>query len=163
MMKIRKPNMMANIWSSGKIVCQGARSEEEAKKGARRFVRFRFSRKRSSEEKFKITEIMLQILMDHMDSNRSLESALRFESICSIRIRNKTQLMNDSRFARILYKVDPGKNVRVSNYKVVNVLGNCKLAFAVDIMEFSKVIFRFSKITHFLERILMEHIKRICS
>ena len=37
MMKIRKPNMMANIWSSGKIVCQGARSEEEAKKGARRF------------------------------------------------------------------------------------------------------------------------------
>jgi len=77
MMKIRKPNMMANIWSSGKIVCQGARSEEEAKKGARRI-------------------------------------------------------------ARILYKVDPGKNVRVSNYKVVNVLGNCKLAFAVDIMEFSK-------------------------
>ena len=36
MMKIRKPNMMANIWSSGKIVCQGARSEAEAMKGARR-------------------------------------------------------------------------------------------------------------------------------
>ena len=36
MMKIRKPNMMANIWSSGKIVCQGARSEDDAMKGARR-------------------------------------------------------------------------------------------------------------------------------
>ena len=94
MMKIRKPNMMANIWSSGKIVCQGARSEEEAKKGARRF---------------------------------DFEQNFIFKPYF--------------RIARILYKVDPGKNVRVSNYKVVNVLGNCKLAFAVDIMEFSKVNF----------------------
>jgi len=77
MMKIRKPNMMANIWSSGKIVCQGARSEDDAMKGARRF-------------------------------------------------------------ARILSK-SGNPNVRVSNYKVVNVLGNCKLPFALDIMRFSEV------------------------
>lgn len=77
MMKIRKPNMMANIWSSGKIVCQGARSEDDALKGARRF-------------------------------------------------------------ARILSK-SGNPNVRVSNYKVVNVLGNCKLPFALDIMRFSEV------------------------
>ena len=57
-------------------------------------------------------------------------------------ILNKTSFLSlYFRIARILYKVDPGKNVRVSNYKVVNVLGNCKLAFAVDIMEFSKVSF----------------------
>lgn len=77
MMKIRNPKMMANIWSSGKIVCQGARSEEDALKGARRF-------------------------------------------------------------ARILYKSGHEK-VKVSNYKVVNVLGNCKFSFAIDIMRFSEV------------------------
>jgi transcription initiation factor TFIID TATA-box-binding protein len=76
MMKIRNPKMMANIWSSGKIVCQGARSEADAIKGARRF-------------------------------------------------------------ARILYKSGHEK-VKVSNYKVVNVLGNCKFPFAIDIMRFSE-------------------------
>ena len=38
-MKIRKPETTANIWSSGKIVCMGAKTEEEAKKSARRFGR----------------------------------------------------------------------------------------------------------------------------
>ena len=45
---------------------------------------------------------------------------------------------NDFRFARILSK-SGNPNVRVSNYKVVNVLGNCKLPFALDIMRFSEV------------------------
>ena len=38
-MKIRKPETTANIWSSGKIKCMGAKTEEEAKKSARRFGR----------------------------------------------------------------------------------------------------------------------------
>ena len=38
-MKLRKPLTTANIWSSGKITCVGAKSEEEAKIGARRFGR----------------------------------------------------------------------------------------------------------------------------
>ena len=42
------------------------------------------------------------------------------------------------RFARIIQKVGFPK-VRVSNYKVVNVLGNCRLPFAIDIMQFSSV------------------------
>ena len=36
---MRKPNSTANIWSSGKISCVGAKSEEEAKISARRFGR----------------------------------------------------------------------------------------------------------------------------
>ena len=38
-MKLRKPNSTANIWSSGKITCVGAKSEEAAKISARRFGR----------------------------------------------------------------------------------------------------------------------------
>jgi len=38
MMKVRDPQMMANIWSSGKIVCQGAKSENDAKRGSRKYV-----------------------------------------------------------------------------------------------------------------------------
>ena len=40
MMQLREPRMMANIWSSGKIVCQGARSEDDAKIGSRKYVLF---------------------------------------------------------------------------------------------------------------------------
>lgn len=75
MMKLRDPHMMANIWSSGKIVCQGAKSEPDAKRGSRKF-------------------------------------------------------------ARIIQQCGNPK-VRVSNYKVVNVLGNCRLPFAIDILHFS--------------------------
>ncbi|XP_043463632.1 TATA box-binding protein-like 1 [Leptopilina heterotoma] len=38
-MKLRKPKTTASIWSSGKISCTGATSEDEAKKAARRFAR----------------------------------------------------------------------------------------------------------------------------
>ena len=38
-MKLRKPNTTATIWSSGKITCVGAKSEQEAYKSARRFCR----------------------------------------------------------------------------------------------------------------------------
>ncbi|XP_029704941.1 TATA box binding protein-like 1 isoform X1 [Takifugu rubripes] len=38
-MKLRKPRITANIWSSGKIICTGASSEDEAKLGARRLAR----------------------------------------------------------------------------------------------------------------------------
>ncbi|XP_064624948.1 TATA box-binding protein-like 1 [Lineus longissimus] len=38
-MKLRKPYTTASIWSSGKITCTGATSEEEAKIAARRFSR----------------------------------------------------------------------------------------------------------------------------
>lgn len=38
-MKLRKPYTTASIWSSGKIMCTGATSEDEAKLAARRFAR----------------------------------------------------------------------------------------------------------------------------
>uniref|UniRef100_A0A4W5L4E5 TBP-like 1 n=1 Tax=Hucho hucho TaxID=62062 RepID=A0A4W5L4E5_9TELE len=38
-MKLRKPRVTASIWSSGKIICTGATSEDEAKQGARRLAR----------------------------------------------------------------------------------------------------------------------------
>ncbi|KAF7997988.1 hypothetical protein HCN44_009386 [Aphidius gifuensis] len=38
-MKLRKPSATASIWSSGKITCTGAETEEEAKIAARRFAR----------------------------------------------------------------------------------------------------------------------------
>lgn len=38
-MKLRKPNVTASVWSSGKITCTGATSEEDARKGARRIAR----------------------------------------------------------------------------------------------------------------------------
>uniref|UniRef100_A0A8C5M2Y7 TATA box-binding protein-like 1 n=1 Tax=Leptobrachium leishanense TaxID=445787 RepID=A0A8C5M2Y7_9ANUR len=39
LMKLRKPKITATIWSSGKIICTGATSEEEARIGARRLAR----------------------------------------------------------------------------------------------------------------------------
>uniref|UniRef100_A0A3P8W2K2 TATA box-binding protein-like 1 n=1 Tax=Cynoglossus semilaevis TaxID=244447 RepID=A0A3P8W2K2_CYNSE len=39
LMKLRKPMITASIWSSGKIICTGATSEEESKVGARRLAR----------------------------------------------------------------------------------------------------------------------------
>ncbi|XP_034431233.1 TATA box-binding protein-like protein 1 [Hippoglossus hippoglossus] len=38
-MKLRKPKITASIWSSGKVMCTGARSEDESKRGARRVAR----------------------------------------------------------------------------------------------------------------------------
>ncbi|XKL66342.1 hypothetical protein PGB90_009762 [Kerria lacca] len=38
-MKLRKPQITASVWSSGKITCTGATSEDEAKSGARRIAR----------------------------------------------------------------------------------------------------------------------------
>lgn len=38
-MKLRKPYTTASIWSSGKVTCTGATSEDEAKLAARRFAR----------------------------------------------------------------------------------------------------------------------------
>lgn len=39
MMKLRKPEVTANIWSSGRITCTGAKSSEEAKVACRRVAR----------------------------------------------------------------------------------------------------------------------------
>ncbi|XP_063079546.1 TATA box-binding protein-like 1 [Engraulis encrasicolus] len=39
LIKLRKPKITASIWSSGKIICTGATSEEDAKLGARRLAR----------------------------------------------------------------------------------------------------------------------------
>eukprot|EP00064_Thunnus_orientalis_P014136 superscaffoldBa00002419_g14177 len=39
LMKLRKPKITASIWSSGKVICTGATSEDEAKLGARRLAR----------------------------------------------------------------------------------------------------------------------------
>ncbi|TNN82548.1 TATA box-binding protein-like protein 1 [Liparis tanakae] len=39
LIKLRKPKITASIWSSGKIICTGATSEDDAKIGARRLAR----------------------------------------------------------------------------------------------------------------------------
>jgi transcription initiation factor TFIID TATA-box-binding protein len=38
-MRLRKPYTTASIWSSGKVTCTGATSEDEAKQAARRITR----------------------------------------------------------------------------------------------------------------------------
>ncbi|XP_061425440.1 TATA box-binding protein-like 1 [Lethenteron reissneri] len=39
LMKLRRPRITSTIWSSGKVICTGATSEEDAKIGARRCAR----------------------------------------------------------------------------------------------------------------------------
>lgn len=74
-MRLRKPYTTASIWSSGKVTCTGATSEEAAKQAARRI-------------------------------------------------------------ARSISKLGYPK-LRLSNYRVVNVLGTCTMPFAIKITPFS--------------------------
>lgn len=74
-MKLRNPYTTASMWSSGKITCTGATSEDFAKVAARKF-------------------------------------------------------------SRTLQKL--GFRVRLSNYRVVNVLGTCTMPFAIRLIPFSK-------------------------
>lgn len=74
LMKLRTPQVTASIWSSGKIVCTGAPSEEQAKSASRRV-------------------------------------------------------------ARVLQRM--GFRVKFSSYRVVNVLGTCRMPFGIKIGEFS--------------------------
>ncbi|KAI5634553.1 transcription factor TFIID (or TATA-binding protein, TBP) domain-containing protein [Phthorimaea operculella] len=74
-MKLRRPYTTASIWSSGRITCTGATSEDQAKVAARRY-------------------------------------------------------------ARALQKL--GFQVRFRNFRVVNVLGTCKMPFGIRIIAFSK-------------------------
>ncbi|XP_017476560.1 PREDICTED: TATA box-binding protein-like protein 1 [Rhagoletis zephyria] len=74
LMKLRTPQVTASIWSSGKIVCTGASSEEQAKSASRRV-------------------------------------------------------------ARVLQRM--GFRVKFSSYRVVNVLGTCRMPFGIKIGEFS--------------------------
>ncbi|XP_030025111.2 TATA box-binding protein-like 1 [Manduca sexta] len=74
-MKLRRPYTTASIWSSGRVTCTGATSEEQAKVAARRY-------------------------------------------------------------ARALQKL--GFQVRFQNFRVVNVLGTCRMPFGIRIISFSK-------------------------
>lgn len=74
-MKLRNPMSTASIWSSGKVTCTGATSEEMAKKAARRY-------------------------------------------------------------ARVLQKMN--YRVRFNNYRVVNVLGTCRMPWGIKINQFSE-------------------------
>lgn len=74
-MKLRRPYTTASIWSSGRVTCTGATSEEQAKVAARRY-------------------------------------------------------------ARALQKL--GFQVRFRNFRVVNVLGTCRMPFGIRIISFSK-------------------------
>lgn len=74
-MKLRRPYTTASIWSSGRITCTGATSEDQAKIAARRY-------------------------------------------------------------ARALQKL--GFEVRFQNFRVVNVLGTCRMPFGIRIISFSK-------------------------
>ncbi|GBP05937.1 TATA box-binding protein-like protein 1 [Eumeta japonica] len=74
-MKLRRPYTTASIWSSGRVTCTGATSEEQAKVAARRY-------------------------------------------------------------ARALQKL--GFQVRFQNFRVVNVLGTCRMPFGIKIISFSK-------------------------
>ncbi|CAH2067310.1 unnamed protein product, partial [Iphiclides podalirius] len=74
-MKLRRPYTTASIWSSGRVTCTGATSEDQAKVAARRY-------------------------------------------------------------ARALQKL--GFQVRFQNFRVVNVLGTCRMPFGIRIIAFSK-------------------------
>lgn len=74
-MKLRRPYTTASIWSSGRVTCTGATSEDQAKIAARRY-------------------------------------------------------------ARALQKL--GFEVRFRNFRVVNVLGTCRMPFGIRIISFSK-------------------------
>ncbi|XP_047041886.1 TATA box-binding protein-like 1 isoform X1 [Helicoverpa zea] len=74
-MKLRRPYTTASIWSSGRVTCTGATSEDQAKVAARRY-------------------------------------------------------------ARALQKL--GFQVRFRNFRVVNVLGTCRMPFGIRIISFSK-------------------------
>ncbi|XP_049887528.1 TATA box-binding protein-like 1 [Pectinophora gossypiella] len=74
-MKLRRPYTTASIWSSGRVTCTGATSEDQAKIAARRY-------------------------------------------------------------ARALQKL--GFQVRFRNFRVVNVLGTCRMPFGIRIIAFSK-------------------------
>lgn len=74
-MKLRRPYTTASIWSSGRVTCTGATSEDQAKIAARRY-------------------------------------------------------------ARALQKL--GFEVRFQNFRVVNVLGTCRMPFGIRIISFSK-------------------------
>lgn len=74
-MKLRRPYTTASIWSSGRVTCTGATSEDQAKIAARRY-------------------------------------------------------------ARALQKL--GFEVRFRNFRVVNVLGTCRMPFGIRIIAFSK-------------------------
>jgi TATA-box binding protein (TBP) (component of TFIID and TFIIIB) len=77
-MKLRHPYTTASIWSSGKITCTGANSEDQARVSARKF-------------------------------------------------------------SRILQKLDDKyKDIRIKNWRIVNVLGTCTLPFAIKITPFSQ-------------------------
>lgn len=77
-MKLRHPYTTASIWSSGKITCTGANSEDQARVSARKF-------------------------------------------------------------SRILQRLDEKyKNIRIKNWRIVNVLGTCTLPFAIKITPFSQ-------------------------
>lgn len=73
-MKLRRPYTTASIWSSGRVTCTGATSEDQAKVAARRY-------------------------------------------------------------ARALQKL--GFQVRFQNFRVVNVLGTCRMPFGIRIIAFS--------------------------
>lgn len=74
-MKLRRPYTTASIWSSGRVTCTGATSEDQAKIAARRY-------------------------------------------------------------ARALQKL--GFETRFQNFRVVNVLGTCRMPFGIRIISFSK-------------------------
>lgn len=74
-MKLRRPYTTASIWSSGRVTCTGATSEDQAKVAARRY-------------------------------------------------------------ARALQKL--GFKVRFQNFRVVNVLGTCRMPFGIKVISFSK-------------------------
>lgn len=74
-MKLRRPYTTASIWSSGRVTCTGATSEDQAKIAARRY-------------------------------------------------------------ARALQKL--GFQVRFQNFRVVNVLGTCRMPFGIRIISFSE-------------------------
>jgi len=77
-MKLRHPYTTASIWSSGKITCTGANSEDQARVSARKF-------------------------------------------------------------SRILQRLDDKyRNIRIKNWRIVNVLGTCTLPFAIKITPFSQ-------------------------
>ena len=107
-MKLRRPYTTASIWSSGRITCTGATSEEQVGFCCLSIL-FTFS----------FSFILFSLL--------NTFSFLLFILQAKIAAR---------RYARCLEKL--GFRVRFHNFRVVNVLGTCSMPWAIKIVNFSE-------------------------
>ncbi|KOB73995.1 Tata-box binding protein, partial [Operophtera brumata] len=183
-MKLRRPYTTASIWSSGRITCTGATSEDQSKIAARRYARalqklgfqVRFQNFRvvnvlgtcrmpfgiriiSFSKKYKEADFSVKCHLNlrqialkgvnvefrrengmvTMKLRRPYTTASIWSSgriTCTGATSEDQSKIAARRYARALQKL--GFQVRFQNFRVVNVLGTCRMPFGIRIISFSK-------------------------